>query len=110
MIGAWCRCGSDAVLPNAGYDSAKNHKLARERMGIKSWIKAKIGRPTHKPPTDRHRRYMQRKLKCSQRGKPYGQRAQAETTIGMIKCNLGGYLRAKNMIARDGDDVQSGRP
>lgn len=98
MIDAWCRC---KVLADAGYDSAKNHKLARERMDITSWIKASVGRPTHKPPKNRHRRYMQRKLKGSQAGKPYGQRAQAETTISMIKRNLGGYLRCRTAVGRE---------
>lgn len=101
MIDAWCRCKPREVLADAGYDSAMNHKLARERMGITSWIKASVGRPTHKPPCDRHRRYMQRKLKGSQAGKPYGQRAQAETTISMIKRNLGGYLRARTRVGRE---------
>lgn len=100
MIDAWCRCCPVIVLADAGYDSAANHRLARERMRIRSWIKAKVGRPTSKPPTDRHRRHMQRKLKGSQAGKPYGQRAQAETTISMIKRNLGGYLRARTPVGR----------
>lgn len=101
MIDAWCRCRPRVVLADAGYDSAKNHALARERMGIRSWIKAKVGRPTSKPPSDRHRRHMQRKLKGSQQGKPYGQRAQAETTISMIKRNLGGHLRTRSRFGRE---------
>jgi hypothetical protein len=101
MIDAWCRCKPRVVLADAGYDSAKNHALARDRMGIKSLIKAKMGRPTNKAPSDRHRRHMQRKLKGSQKGKPYGQRAQAETTISMIKRNLGGYLRARTSHRRE---------
>ena len=101
MIDAWCRCKPHTVLADAGYDSAMNHALARDRMGIKSWIKAKVGRPTHKPPKDRHRRHMRRKLAGSQKGKPYGQRAQAETTISMIKRNLGGYLRARTAVGRE---------
>lgn len=101
MIGAWCRCRPDVVLADAGYDSALNHALARDRMRIKSWIKAKVGRPTNKAPSDRHRRHMQRKLQGSQKGKPYGQRAQAETTISMIKRNLGGHLRARSRFGRE---------
>lgn len=101
MIDAWCRCKPKVVLADAGYDSALNHYLARERMRIRSWIKAKVGRPTNKPPTDRHRRHMQRKLKGSQQGKPYGQRAQAETTLSMIKRNLGGHLRSRTEVGRE---------
>lgn len=100
MIDAWCRCRPVVVLADAGYDSAFNHYLARQRMRIKSWIKARVGRPTNKAPSDRHRRHMQRKLSGSQKGKPYGQRAQAETIISMIKRNLGGHLRARTAVGR----------
>jgi len=101
MIDAWCRCRPDVVLADAGYDSALNHSLARDRMGVTSWIKAKVGRPTSKPPSDRYRRLMREELSGSQKGKPYGQRAQAETTISMIKRNLGGYLRARTAVGRE---------
>ncbi len=33
--------------------------------------------------------------------KPYGQRAQVETTLSMIKRNLGGYLRARTSVGRE---------
>jgi hypothetical protein len=101
MIDACCRCRPRVVLADAGYDSAKNHALARDRMGITSWIKAGVGRPTNKPPSDRHRRHMQRKLKGSQAGKPYGQRAQVETVMSMLKRNLGGYLRSRSRFGRE---------
>lgn len=101
MIDAWCRCRPRVVLADAGYDSAKNHALARDRMGITSWIKAAVGRPTHKPPSNRHRRYMQRKLKGTQAGKPYGQRAQVEMVMSMLKRNLGGSLRARTRVGRE---------
>jgi hypothetical protein len=51
LIEAWCRCKPKEVLADAGYDSAMNHALARDRMGIRSWIKAKVGRPTNNHAT-----------------------------------------------------------
>ena len=101
MIDAWCRWRPRVVLADAGYDSARNHALARDRMGVASWIKARVGRPTNKPPTDRHRRHMRRKLKGSQAGKPYGQRAQVETVMSMLKRNLGGHLRSRTRFGRE---------
>jgi len=101
MIDAWCRCRPVVVLADAGYDSAANHTLARDRLGMRSWIKARIGRPTNKPPSDRHRRHMQRKLKGSQAGRPYGQRAQVETVMSMLKRNLGGHLRSRSRVGRE---------
>lgn len=52
------RCPPQTVLADAGYDSAANHALARDRLAVRSWIKAKIGRPSGKPAADRHRRLM----------------------------------------------------
>lgn len=101
LTDACCRGRPRVVLADAGYDSSMNHTLARDQLGMQSWIKAKVGRLTQKPPTDRHRRHMQRKLDGSQKGKPYGQRAQAETTISMLKRNLGGHLRARTRVGRE---------
>ena len=101
LFDSLCRCSADVVLADAGYDSAANHALARDRLGVRSWIKARIGRPTNKPPTDLHRRDMQRKLKGTQAGQPYGQRAQAETVMSMLKRNLGGSLRARSRVGRE---------
>jgi hypothetical protein len=43
---------------------------------------------------------MSKRLKGSQKGKTYGQRAQAETTNSMLKRNLGDALRARSPRAR----------
>jgi hypothetical protein len=43
---------------------------------------------------------MQKKLNGSQKGKPYSQRAQAETVNSMMKRNLGGHLRARTAKGR----------
>src|SRR5215204_491834 len=47
-----------------------------------------------------YRRLMQRQLSGSQKGKLYGQRAQAETVMSMLKRNLGDALRARSPRAR----------
>jgi hypothetical protein len=72
-----------AVLADAGYDSEPNHRHAREKKGVRSFIPAEIGRPTTKPPTGRYRRQMKQRLDKDY-GK-YGQRWQAETGISMLK-------------------------
>ena len=83
------------ALADAGFDSHRNHDLARRRLRVCSWIKASAGRPSDKPPASRYRRLMRKKLGGSQKGKPYGQRAQAETVNSMMKRNLGDSLRAR---------------
>lgn len=76
----------DAALADAGYDSEPNHRYARETKGVRSFIPAKIGRPTEKPPTGRYRRQMKQRLN-KHYGK-YGQRWQVETGISMLKRRL----------------------
>jgi hypothetical protein len=85
-----------AVLADAGYDSESNHRLARLDMGVRSLIKAGIGRPTRTGPRTRYRRLMYRQLDGSQKGMLYGQRAQAETVASMMKRNLGDALRGRS--------------
>jgi IS5 family transposase len=88
------------VLADAGYDSESNHQIARTDMRVQSLIKTGIGRPSKRPPSGYYRRIMSRRLKGSQRGKKYGQRAQAETVNSMLKRNLGDALRARSPKAR----------
>jgi hypothetical protein len=96
------------ALGDAGFDSHENHQLAREQLKIRSWIKARVGagRPSSswgtsdKGPTSRYRRLMQKKLKGSQKGKPYGKRSQVETVNSMMKRNLGDHLRARTPEGR----------
>ena len=64
------------VLADAGYDSHDNHRIAREELGVQSLIKTGCGRP-------------------------YGQRAQAETVHSMIKRNLGDHLRCRTPARRN---------
>jgi len=88
------------VLADAGYDSEANHHIARLDMNVRLLIKTGIGRPGKKPPSGYYRRLMKKQLKGSQRGKPYGQRAQAETVNSMLKRNLGDALRSRSPKAR----------
>jgi len=88
------------VLADAGYDSEANHRLARLDMGVRSLIKAGTGRPSSKPPRTPYRRRMHRQLAGSQKGRPYGQRAQAQTVISMLKRNLGDSLRCRSNRGR----------
>ena len=83
----------DSALADAGYDSEPNHRHARDRCGVRSFIPARIGRPTDKPPTGRYRRRMKQRL--NKHYGRYGQRAQAETGFSMFKRRLGSLVRGK---------------
>jgi hypothetical protein len=89
-----------SVLADAGYDSESNHRIARLDMNVRSLIKTGAGRPSNKPPSGYYRRLMSKRLKGSQRGKKYGQRAQVETVNSMLKRNQGDSLRARSPKAR----------
>ncbi len=88
------------VLGDAGYDSESNHCLARNELGLRSYIKPSAGRPSQMAPAGRYRRLMRKRLAGSQKGRPYGQRAQVETVNSMLKRNLGDSLRARSPRAR----------
>jgi hypothetical protein len=105
LYDAWRRRGGRVrcVLADAGFDCEANHRIARLDMGVRSLIKAGVGRPTAtpgKPPAGRYRRRMARELAGPQKGRPFGQRAQAETVMSMLKRNLGDALRARSPRAR----------
>ena len=77
------------IVADAGYDSEGNHRLAREHLGIRTIIPAKLGRPTTKPASGYYRRLMQRRF-----DRPaYRERVQVETVISMIKRRQGNYVR-----------------
>jgi hypothetical protein len=97
---AWRRHRVKAVLADAGYDSEDNHRIARLDMNVRSLIPARAGRPSSGPATGHYRRLMQRRLRGSQAGKPYGQRAQVECAISMTKRNSGDELRARTTHRR----------
>jgi hypothetical protein len=93
------------VLADAGYDSEANHRIARHDMNVRSLIKTGAGRPGKKPPSGYYRRLMRKQLQGSQRGKKYGQRAQAETVNSMLKRNLGDALRSRSPRARKAEQM-----
>ncbi len=108
LFHAWRRRGGRGirkVLADAGFDSEANHEIARHDLGVRSYIKAGVGRPGAKPPSGRYRRLMTRRLAGSQKGKPYGQRAQAETVMSMLKRNQGDALRARLPRTRRGEHL-----
>jgi hypothetical protein len=86
------RVGS--ALADAGYDSEANHVHARQKRGVRSFIPAKIGRPTSKPPSGRHRRRMKQRLDKDYGS--YGQRWQAESGFSMFKRRLGDVIYARS--------------
>jgi Transposase DDE domain len=84
----------DAALADAGFDSEANHVHAREVRRVRSFIPAKIGRPTAKPPRGRYRRRMRQRLNKSYGS--YGQRWQAESGFAMFKRRLGAAVPGRN--------------
>ena len=74
------------VLPaDAGYDSEPAHRLVRERLGARSIIPARSGRPTSRPPTGPYRRRMARRFPR----KRYGRRWQIESAFSQDKRRFG---------------------
>jgi IS5 family transposase len=91
---AWKRAPVKIVVADAGYDSEKNHRLARLDMNVRSIIPPKIGRPSDKPAKRHYRRLMQNRFRRKADKKYYSQRAQSETVNSMMKRNLGDSLRS----------------
>jgi hypothetical protein len=87
-----------ATLTDAGYDSEPNHRYAREVCGVRSFMPARIGRPTTKPPTGRYRRQMKQRL--NKHYGRYGQRWQVECTNSMIKRRLTTSVQARSYWAQ----------
>jgi hypothetical protein len=84
----------DSVLADAGYDSEPNHRYARDQHGVRSFMPAKHGRPTSKPPSGRYRRQMKQRLNKHYGG--YGQRWQVETANSMVKRRISTLVNARN--------------
>ncbi len=91
---ALANVGIDAALADAGYDSEPNHRHARERQGVRSFIPAKHGRPTAKLPSGRYRRRMKQLL--NKHYGHYGQRSQAESGFSMFKRRLGSTVQGRS--------------
>jgi hypothetical protein len=84
----------EAALADAGYDSEPNHRHARERRGVRSFMPAKHGRPTVKLPSGRYRRRMKQRLNKDYGH--YGQRSQAESGFSMFKRRLGSTVNGRS--------------
>jgi hypothetical protein len=84
-----------AVVADSGYDSEANHCTARQELNVRSIIPAGIGRPSRQWPRGRWRRHMAKRFARKADQKTYGQRAQSETVMSMIKRNQGSALRSR---------------
>ena len=87
-----------ASMADAGYDSEANHRYARQRCGVRSFMPAKIGRPTTKAPRGRYRRQMKQRLNKHYGG--YGQRQQVECVNSMVKRRLTTTVAARSYWAQ----------
>jgi len=103
MLDAARRMPLEFVLADAGYDSEDNHRLARQELGIRSLIPARIGRQSTAAPQGYYRRLMRRRFKGGPDKRWYGQRWQAETVNSMVKRNLGSACRARTPMGRKKD-------
>ena len=84
----------DSALADAGYDSEPNHRFAREKLGIRSYMPATHGRPSKKLPTGKYRRQMKQRL--NKRYGSYGQRWQSESGFSMIKRRLATAVQGRS--------------
>jgi transposase len=84
----------NAALADAGYDSEANHVYGRDTHGIRTFIPAKIGRPTNKLPSGPYRRRMKQRL--NKHYGRYGQRWQAECGFSMFKRRIGSVVNARS--------------
>lgn len=90
------------LVLDAGFDSARNHRLLREDYDMLSTIPVGHGRPTKDPrtlPADRYRR----RMKTHFNRPAYRRRPQVETVFSMLKRNFGSALRAKSRQGRRRD-------
>ena len=94
MRAATARRTIDTLLADAGYDAEWVHSFLRDELNIRSIIPPKIGRPTTKLPTGRHRRRMYYYFQRPKEQRSYGQRWQVETVMSMLKRRLGETLSA----------------
>jgi hypothetical protein len=98
------RVSITAVLADAGYDSEPNHRHARERRRVRSYMPATAGRPRKDggPPHGRWRRLMHHTLgdRLGRRRRRYGQRWQAETVVSMLKRRLGDAVAGRSHWSR----------
>ncbi|MEM8493870.1 MAG: transposase [Planctomycetota bacterium] len=104
LFHAWRRHTCRTVVADAGYDSEKNHAIARGDMNVASIIPATVGRRwkgRRRRTTGKYRLAMQKKFARDGGGVTYRQRAKVETVNSMIKRNLGSHLRSRSPRRRE---------
>lgn len=87
------------LVADAGLDSAHNHQLLCEELGIMSIIPANHGRPI-KDPTKRPAEKYRRRMTTHFNHTAYRHRAQVETVMSMLKRNCGACLRGRTYHSR----------
>ncbi len=75
-----------------------DYRGVADRQRVRSFMPAKIGRPTSKPPSGRYRRQMKRRL--NKHYGSYGQRWQVECTNSMLKRCLATTVQARSYWAQ----------
>ena len=80
----------DVVLADAGYDSERNHRYSRERMGSAAVIKLNRRKARHRWPPTPYRREMRRAFPQEL----YRRRGHVESVFSALKRRLGSALRA----------------
>ncbi|MEM8875827.1 MAG: transposase [Planctomycetota bacterium] len=104
LFNAWRRHTCRTVVADAGYDSEKNHRIARDDMNVVSIIPPTVGRRwkgRRRRTTGRYRLAMRKKFARDGGGVTYRQRAKVETVNSMIKRNLGSHLRSRSAHRRE---------
>ena len=87
----------DRLLADSGYDSERNHRTAREGLGVRSTVIALNPRRwARRWPKQPYRRQMRRRF----HRRKYGQRWQAESVISRLKRRLGSALRGHSDDSR----------
>jgi Transposase DDE domain len=88
----------DRVLADAAFDSEANHRLCRDKLGVRSTV-IPINRRNQgrKWPKTKYRRQMKRRF----HRRKYGQRWQAESAFSRHKRLLGSALRGRSEPSRE---------
>lgn len=86
------------LLADSGFDSERNHRIAREALGVsRSLIALNPRSHGRRPAKTRHRRQMQR----HPARRRYGQRWQIESGVSQHKRRFGSALRGHRRAAQD---------
>jgi hypothetical protein len=96
LRGAVRRVRLDRVLADAGYDSERNHRIAREELGIRSTVIDLNRRGGRRWSKTKYRRQMYRRFPH----RKYRQRAQVESSISRFKRRLGDAVSARSRTSQ----------